>query len=313
MITLPDALWRAALGELARHLPPSGGSLHLLYIGAPDQAADLAALRADLAIHQHDPQADLDFRYAADRFDAVLVRGDQISRHAEVLGAVLPALRLGGRLIMLDAAADAPDQPERLKAWQLSAARQVRLAEMVQVLEQAGFVRVLTERLLDGFAVLSRGERDYTHLSTAARIQYAAERDGTPNQALAALTAAELAAAVRGNFLFVLVRQAARRPAWEMPAAAQQWRALRLAEGDQVCLPVFSALPKAVAFMQAAVKANTFIGVNKIAKFPKHAVQAWQTAFLLNPTFGDLHESGRFQAEGAPLILDPHTAITGEE
>ncbi|MCE7948785.1 MAG: hypothetical protein DYG88_15290 [Chloroflexi bacterium CFX4] len=313
MITLPDALWRAALGELARHLPPSGGTLHLLYIGLPAQAADIAALRADLTIHHHDPHTHTALRFAADQFDAVLVRGDQISRHAEVLGAALPALRLGGRLILLDAAADAPDQPESLKAWQGSAARQVRLAEMVQVLEQAGFVRVLTERLLDGFAVLSRGERDYTHLSTAERIQHAAERDSTPDQALIALTAAEVAAAVRGNFLFVLVRQAARRPAWETPTAAQHWRALTLAEGDQVCLPVFSALPKAVAFMQAAVKANTFIGVNKIAKFPKHAVQAWQTNLLLNPRFGDLHEVGRFQAEGAPLILDPHTAITGEE
>ncbi len=313
MPALPDALWRAALSELARHLPPSGSTLHVLYVGAPDQVAALAALRADLAIHQHDPQADPDFHFTAAYFDAVFVRGDQISRHAEILGAVLPALRLGGRLIMLDAAADAPDQPEALRAWQISAARQVRLAEMVQVLEQAGFVRVLTERLLDGFAVLSRGERDYTHLSTVERVQITAQRDATPDQELTPLKAAALESALRGNFLFVLVRQAARRPAWETPIAAQQWRALTLAEGDQVCLPVFSALPKAVAFMQAAIKANTFIGVNKIAKFPKSAVQAWQIDCLLNPTFGDLHESGRFQAEGAPLILDPQAAITGEE
>jgi len=50
MPTLPDAIWRAALSELLRHLPPSGSALRLLYIGAPEQAAAVSARRADLAV-----------------------------------------------------------------------------------------------------------------------------------------------------------------------------------------------------------------------------------------------------------------------
>jgi hypothetical protein len=80
-----------------------------------------------------------------------------------------------------------------------------------------------------------------------------------------------------------------------------------LVEGEQVCLPIFSGLPRAVAFMQAAIKAGSFSGVNKIGKFHKRAAQEWQVAFLLNPTFN------ASQREGAPLMLDPRDAVTGEE
>ncbi len=308
MRALPDQLWRAALPELLRHLPPSGSLLSLLYVGAPDQAAALAELRPDLALSLYDPSGEALFAPEAASYDALLVQGAQLRQREAFLSAALAALRLGGRLIMLDAAADAP---EGCSAWQLDALQPVTLAQMVQSLERAGYVRVLTERLLEGCLVLSRGERDYTHLSTLERVERVAARDATPDGALLPMAADAVAEAVRGNFIFVLARQASSRPAWEAPA--QVWRALTLTDGEQVCLPVFSALPKAVAFMQAAIKAGAFSGVNKIGKFPKSALQGWQSAFLLNPTFADLQRTGRFQREGAALALDPRDAVTGEE
>lgn len=308
MALLSDSAWRAALGELLRHLPPSGSVVRLLYVGAPAQAESVVAARPDLAVSVYDPRGDVPFQPEAESFDALLVQGALLAEHEAFLRAALSALRLGGRLIMLDAAADAPESPS---VWQSEVAQRVTLAQMVEVLERIGYVRVLTERLLDGHAVLSRGERDYTHLSTSERVQRTAARDVTPDGSLTPIDAASLAEAVRGNFIFVLARQDSRRPAWEAPA--QTWQALTLVESEQVCLPVFSALPKAVAFMQAAIKAGVLLGVNKIGKFDKRVAQAWQIAFLLNPLFDDLQRTGRFEREGAPLMLDPRSAVTGEE
>lgn len=308
MALLSDSAWRAALGELLRHLPPSGSVVRLLYVGAPEQADSVVAARPDLAVSVYDPRGDAPFQLESEAFDALLVQGAQIAEREAFLRAALSALRLGGRLIMLDAAADAPESPS---VWQSEVAQRVTLAQMVEVLERIGYVRVLTERLLDGHAVLSRGERDYTHLSTSERVQRTAARDVTPDGSLTPIDAASLAEAVRGNFIFVLARYDSRRPAWEAPA--QMWQALTLMEGEQVCLPVFSALPKAVAFMQAAIKAGALLGVNKIGKFDKRVAQAWPIAFLLNPLFDDLQRTGRFEREGAPLRLDPRSAVTGEE
>ena len=302
MPTLPDAIWRAALSELLRHLPPSGSALRLLYIGAPEQAAAVSARRADLDLTVYDPRGGAPFQPEAGYYDAILAQGAQIGEREPFLRAALAALRLGGRLIMLDAAADAPAP---CAGRQLEIARGVTMAEMQQLLLRIGYVRVLVERLLDGCAVLSRGERDYTQLSTLERIRRTAERDQTPDRASAPMDAAALQDALRGDFIFALIRQDAARPAWEAPP--QSWRALTLMEGEQVCLPIFSGLPKAVAFMQAAIKAGRFSGVNKIGKFHKRVAQELQVAFLLNPTFNPA------QREGAPLILDPRCAVRDEE
>jgi SAM-dependent methyltransferase len=302
MPALPDAVWRAALSELLRHLPPSGSTLRLLYIGAPEQAAAVSALRADLDLTVYDASGSAPFRLETDHYDAILAQGTHLREREPFLRTALTALRLGGRLIMLDAAADAP---EPCAAQQLETANSVTMAEMQRLLVQVGYVRVLIERLLDGCAVLSRGERDYTQLSTLERVQRTAERDITPDRASAPMDAAALQDALRGNFIFALIRQDAARPTWE--AQPQSWRALTVVEGEQVCLPLFSGLPKAVAFMQAAIKAGVFSGVNKIGKFHKRAAQEWQIAFLLNPTFD------ASQREGAPFVLDPRDAVTGEE
>jgi hypothetical protein len=300
MRALPEATWRAALAELLRHLPPSGSTLRLLYVGAPEQAAAVSALRADLDLQVYDPRGSAPPQLEAALYDALLVQGDLLAEPEAFLHTALAALRLGGRLIMLN-----------MLDERHAAAQQAILVAMAQRLERIGYVRVLSECLLDGAALLSRGERAYTHLGTLERIQRTAERDLTPDQALAPMDAAALLAALRGNFIFVLARQATNRPTWEMPA--QAWHALTLVEGEQVCLPVFSALPKAVAFMQAAIKAGAFSGVNKIGKFAKSAVQGWPIAFLLNPNFDAWQRSGRFQREGAPLKLDPRSAVVGEE
>ncbi|MCS6871189.1 MAG: hypothetical protein NZ571_07000 [Anaerolineae bacterium] len=231
---LPDALWHTALCELLRHLPPSGSTLHLLYVGALEQTAAVASARADLALTVYDPSNGAPFQPESNRYDALLVQGVWLSDRVSFLRTALTALRLGGRLIMLDAASDAPESCDN---WHVGTAQRVTLAEMVQILEQIGYVRVLTERLLDGCAVLSRGERNYTYLSTLERIQHVADRDETPEQALMPLDSARLFEAVRGNFIFVLARQDSRRPPWEMHS--QVWQALTLAEGSR-CACQFS-------------------------------------------------------------------------
>ncbi|MFQ3534799.1 MAG: hypothetical protein SNJ58_02890 [Aggregatilineales bacterium] len=308
MLSLSNLAWRAALSELLRHLPPSGSTLHLLYVGSAEQAELVRSARPDLALDIYDPSSGAPFQPESEAYDALLVQGTQLHEREVFLRTALSALRLGGRLIALDAAADAPQE---CAVWQGNVAQRVTLAQMVQTLEQIGYVRVLTERLLEGCAVLSRGERDYTHLSTLERVQHAAERDLTPSGALVPMDALRLAEAVRGDFIFVLARQESNRPSWEKPA--ESWQALTLVEGERVCLPVFSALPKAVAFMQAAIKVGALSGVNKIGKLDKRTAQSWPIACLLNPIFDDLRQAGRFQREGAPLKLDPRHAITGEE
>jgi hypothetical protein len=212
MSALPDAVWRAALSELLRHLPPSGSALRLLYVGAPEQAAAVSALRADLDLTVYDPSGGAPFQPELDYYDALLVQGAQVREREPFLRAALTALRLGGRLIMFDVAADAPAP---CAAQQLETAHGVTMADMQELLMRIGYVRVLIERLLDGCAVLSRGERDYTQLSTLERVQRTAERDTTPERASAPMDAAALQDALRGNFIFALIRQDAVRPAWE--------------------------------------------------------------------------------------------------
>jgi hypothetical protein len=71
----------------------------------------------------------------------------------------------------------------------------------------------------------------------------------------------------------------------------------------------FSALVKAVAFMQPAVLAGAWAGVNKVGKFPAEAADGWGLPLAWNPAF----EALRGAAAGPPLAVDRATAILGDE
>jgi hypothetical protein len=89
------------------------------------------------------------------------------------------------------------------------------------------------------------------------------------------------------------------------------WQAATVvpAPGEGPRLLAFSALVKAVAYMQPAVLVGALVGVNKVAKFPAAAAAGWPLPLLLNPSF----EALRGTPAGPPLTVEPARAITGEE
>lgn len=242
----------------------------------------------------------------------------------------LRVLRPGGRLILLDPAARPfpvdvlrTAHSLRVKAavmsWHAVSRMHQRfsLEEMTARLTAAGFARVLTERAVEGYGVLSRGERPYqVGTSTVARIAQTAAPDGALSaDALAAMDAAQLPAAAKGRHLFLLVRQSPDKPAWALqPGDIITWDAATVTDGEgRATLLAFSSLPKAVQFMQPAVTANRLVGVNKVAKFDKSIAQTWEGRALLNPPFAALADSAVFRFEGQTLRVDPGAAVTGEE
>jgi len=236
-------------------------------------------------------------------------------------------LRPGGRLILLDPIdrplpfgllLRTPKEPRyalSIYLWHVYGHlhRRFSLAEMVGILEGAGFERVLTEKAVEGYGVLSRGEKPYTQYSAEQRIQMTAARDTSAPQltGLKPLAAGELAAALRGNFVFVLVRQRPDKPAWALkPEDKLEWFAAAAYSGSGlVGLLAFSSLPKAVEFMQAAVKAGRLPGISKIAKYEKGAAAGWPSPTLLNPDWAALADVSL----RADVQIDPNRAVMGEE
>jgi hypothetical protein len=139
---------------------------------------------------------------------------------------------------------------------------------------------------------------------------YRGERapQGSSLERLRALAASD----VRTPYVFLLVIQTPNKPAWRLaPGEKVAWRAATVVDPEtgQPALLAFSALVKAVAFMQPAVLAGAWPGINKVGKFPAEAAQGWGLPLAWNPAFEGL----RGAAAGPMVAVDPAGAMTGEE
>jgi ubiquinone/menaquinone biosynthesis C-methylase UbiE len=333
-----NAFWRESVREMARHLPPSGSTLRVLDVGCGpgNSALTLASLRADVqvlgldgstamisrarrAIAKHSngkqvsvARADIQHLPIADSsIDAMIAHSVyyMLDDQAGFLTEALRVLRPGGRLIMLDPA-QVP-YPLGMLRKNLRAAPSVLIWQIVsrayhrytperiaRELEAAGLARVLGERAVQGYGVLSRGEKPYTNLSPIERTAQVAAKDSV------------LASA---RHIFLLIKQTPNKPAWALqPSEVITWGAAAVLDtnGTPTAL-AFSSLPKAVAFMQPAVTNGQIVGVTKVAKFGKAQAQRWDFPILLNPT--PEHLETEYRWSDIFIAVDPNTAITGEE
>jgi SAM-dependent methyltransferase len=260
---------------MAKHLPPSGARLRLLDV-AGAAGSVLSTLRGDL-----DPlpvSADGTWSFPPDSADAVVARDVLLSD--DLLSAALAALRPGGRLIIVDA--------ERAPSGAL-----------VELLEAAGYTRILVEPALEGGeGVLLRGEKPHTAANTLERIESVARADAGAGDF----------AAYTGRYVHLLIRVTPNKPAWALrEGETQHWDAVGLL-GEPPTLLAFSSLPKAVEFMQPAVLSGAIRDVNKVGKFSRATAAGWSVGVLLNPSLEAL--------EGhtiALLPIDPGTAETPDE
>jgi hypothetical protein len=259
---------------MLRHLPPSGAVLRLLDVGG--QAAPvLTQSRADLDVVSavDDPAV---WNGPLERFDAVVCFDCALD--ADRLGAALPVLRPGGRLI----AVEAQGQPGE---------------KQVQILEQAGYVRILVEAAVQNplpAGVLMRGEKPHTADRTIERIRQTADRDAAP---------------YAGRYVYLLVQQTPNRPVWAMqPGEVVTWQAVAVAGDGETVLLAFSSLPKAVAFMQPAVLNGRILDVNKVPRYKWDIVRHWQCPVMLNPS-DELLETHTVTL----LSIDPALAETPDE
>ncbi len=225
------------------------------------------------------------------------------------LGEALRVLRPGGRLIMLNPA-DRPFPFRRLH-------QRFTLEQVAAHLDDAGFARVLSERVADGYGILSRGEKPYPNLSTVQRIAQTAARDEPKqvSEALQVVNTGQLGEAIRGRFVYLLIRQTPDKPAWAVQHGEPiRWQAAMVNdEREQPSLVMFTSLSKAVEFMQPAVTGGVLHGINKVAKFEKSRAARWSADALINPQFEILRNSPRFTFKGVQMDVDPASAVSGEE
>jgi len=269
----------------AKHLPPSAGLPRVLVLG-PAAAAELAG-QVQLIVAT--PGAD---DWPAGPFDAIAgpAAPDQIA-------ALSQRLRPGGRLIL---------------------SYKAEPAALLAALTAAGLIHCLVEP--QSSTCLYRGERPPAgsaverHQALAAADMAAADMPAADTPA--AFPAGRLPLAtypeLRTPYIFLLISRAPNKPAWKLAAGERvTWRAATLlpAAGAPPVLLGFSALVKAVAYMQGAVMARRLAGVNKVGKFPAEAMQGWPLPLALNPDFAAVSA-----LEPGPLFaVDPQTAITGDE
>lgn len=239
---------------MAKHLPPSASALHLLDVGSV--AGDvLQEMRGDLMLHAASMLVE-DWQVAPASVDAVVAYDRDLPD--DFLAAVLAAMRPGGRFIMVHPVAEVDEA-------------------YGQTLEAAGYVRILVEPALEnGEGVLVRGEKPHTTADTLARVRVAASLDDD------ALDLSHF----RGRYVHVLVRQSPNKPVWKLtPDEIITWQAVAIPDdAGRITLLAFSSLPKAVAFLQAAVLQNVVRDVNKVGKFSKATAHLWTMPVMLNPT-----------------------------
>jgi hypothetical protein len=262
---------------MVKHLPPSASELRLLDVGGI-MGDKLATLRNDLVVtaaslyvpHWTFPENSVDAVVAYD----VLLSDD-------LLTAVLKVMRPGGRFIVVNPA-NTVDQA------------------YVQTLENAGYVRILVEpAIYPPSGVLIRGEKTHTTDDTLERVEQVAARDSDT------LDLEDF----RGRYVHLLIEQTPNKPVWKLaPDEVIIWQAATIERDNQTFLLVFSSLPKAVSFMQAAVMGDFIRDVNKVAKFSKETVRTWTTPLLLNPTLESVQS-----ATVSRILIDPKTAEAPDE
>ena len=224
----------------------------------------------------------------------------ELSDRAEVVSAELGRLPEG----LFDAAAGEAG-PFHLPALQARLRPGGRLilssagtAEgLLAALTEAGLIHCLVEE--NDLGWLYRGERP-PEGNPLARQQALAGQPPPPG------------AEIKTPHVFLLVNQTPNKPAWKLTAdEVIVWEAATVrdpATGAPALL-AFSALVKAVAYMQQAIRAGTGPRINKVGKFPATAAAGWPLPYLLNPDFAALQAA----PAGPPLRVDPQRAITGEE
>lgn len=204
-------------------------------------------------------------------FDAIIGTASERS-----LSGCYKLLRPGGRLILVSDR-DSADS-------------------LLENLTEAGFIHCLVE--IENGLTLYRGERPPMGASTTR---------------LASLTTAPPPSQIQTlKFIYLLVAQTPNKPAWKLlPDETIRWQAATVldAQTNSPILLAFSSLVRAVNFMQPAVLAGAFKGINKVGKFASEIAQQWELPLLLNPNFDDLRET----RPGDFFDVDPQVAITGEE
>jgi hypothetical protein len=256
----------------ARHLPPSAGLPRVLALDGP-AAAELATL-AEVT------QAASPAVWPAGPFDAIA--GPAAPEH---LAALNQRLRPGGRLILTHTAA-----PETLLA----------------ALTAAGLIHCLVEP--QPATTLYRGERPPTG-SPVERHQILVNPQLPGTDYHLPITNYD---DLKTPYVFLLIQQTPNKPAWKLaPGEPVTWQAATVlpAATESAVLLGFSALVKAVAYMQSAVKAGRHVGVNKVGKFPAAAMLGWPLPLALNPSF----EQVAALEPGPWLAVEAHSALTGEE
>ncbi len=248
-------------------------------------------------------------------------------------------LRPGGRLIMLDPAdirfpfgviGRAPLSAPSVLLWQAVSRVHQRVTpeSMGNVLDAAGFVRVFGEKAVAGYGVLSRGEKQCQESSRQGEVgeriwhgKKVAVKPKLPTGTLPVVRGQALSL-LPNPYIFLLIRQTPAQPSWALPPGTTlTWNAVTAIEinSNQCVVLAFTSLPKAVAFMQPAVTSGRIIGVSRIAKFDKTTATHWPFATLLNPDLSilddtiDIHPTVPYRLSTADLMVDPNTAVGGDE
>ncbi len=268
---------RHFVAVMAKHLPPSASTLHLLDLdGTSGQI--LSEWRADLHIHRIPPAGINLCGVSSNTLDAAVAYDIELT--SDLLKFVLDGLRPGGRFIALQSRGCVSESHPRL-------------------LSDQGYVRILVEPALDGLGVLLRGEKPHVTADTLDRIQSVAQADSDSLDL----------DHYRGRYLHLLIQQQPNKPTWKMtPADSIAWRAIAIERESEPVLLSFSSLPKAVGFIQPAVVAGAIRDVNKVGKFSLATAADWAWQVILNPTL----ESVRHETI-TMVGIDPFTAEAPDE